>query len=231
MPCLVSGHTTGEESKGHNLLIQGFLPPAGEPTNCPHLLGGQTTGAELMAKKRRIVYTNRPWEATGICSGCHLCELYCSLQHTGAFNPHRARIRVVEVATGVDVPVACQQCTDPACQAACPSNAIVLDEKLGIVVVEEARCTGCEACVGACPFGIMVFDPVTNLAIKCDLCGGEEAACVAICPSQLLAALEDREAAEYARRRYAALLAMDDELRRPKPAGEGPMLKKLEIRG
>jgi Fe-S-cluster-containing hydrogenase component 2 len=69
-----------------------------------------------MAKKRRIVYTNRPWEATGICSGCRSCELWCSLHHTGAFNPHRARIRMVELGTGVDIPVTCQQCEDPACQ-------------------------------------------------------------------------------------------------------------------
>ena len=68
-----------------------------------------------MAKKRRIVYTNRPWEATGICSGCHLCELWCSLKNAGSFNPHRARLRLVEMGAGVDIPVTCQQCQDPAC--------------------------------------------------------------------------------------------------------------------
>ncbi len=184
-----------------------------------------------MAKKRRIVYTNRPWEATGICNGCHLCELYCSLHHTESFNPHRARLRVVEMATGIDVPVTCQQCIDPACQAACPVDAIAYDGKLQIVVVDEDRCTGCEACVGACPYGIVEIDPATGKAIKCDLCGGEEPACVAICPSRVLAALDDREVAERNRLRYAALLAMDDELRRPVPGGEEPILKKLEKRG
>ncbi|MHB0870588.1 MAG: 4Fe-4S dicluster domain-containing protein [Chloroflexota bacterium] len=184
-----------------------------------------------MAKKSRIVYTSRPWEATGLCSGCRLCELYCSLQHTRAFNPHRARLRIVEVATGVEVPVTCQQCQDPACQAACPSDAIVYDERLKVVVVDEGNCSGCEACVGACPYGIILMDPVAGVAIKCDMCGGEEAACVAVCPSNVLAALDDGGVAEYSRRRYAALLASDDELRRGKPGGEEPILKRLERRG
>jgi len=134
------------------------------------------------------------------------------------------------MATGIDIPVTCQQCTNPACQSACPVDAIVYDDKLKIVVVDEDRCTGCEACVGACPIGMMGIDPSTGKAVKCDLCGGEEAACVAVCPSNVLAALNDRDVAELNRLRYAALLAMDDELRRPAPSGEEPILKKLEVR-
>lgn len=184
-----------------------------------------------MAKKKRIVYTNHPWEATGICSGCHLCELYCSLQHVGAFNPYRARIRVAELSTGIDVPVTCQQCQDPACQAACKFDAIVLNKKLQIVVVDEEKCVSCGACVGACPYGIITLDPVTNKAIKCDLCGGDSPACVDICPSHVLGALDDEQVSEHNRLRFAALLAASDELRRSTPSGEGPVLKRLEKRG
>lgn len=187
-------------------------------------------GAELMAKTRRIAYTNRPWEATGICSGCHLCELYCSLHHAGSFNPHRARIKVVEINTGIDVPVTCHQCTDPACQAACPSDAILFDPKVQTVVVDQERCTGCEACIGACPYGIMILDPATSTAIKCDMCGGGEPACVSICPSHVLAALDGQEIAERNRNLYAALLAMDDELRRNKAGGEDSVLRMPERR-
>jgi anaerobic carbon-monoxide dehydrogenase iron sulfur subunit len=183
-----------------------------------------------MAKKKRIVYTNRPWEATGICSGCKLCELWCSLQHNGAFNPHRARIRVVELGTGVDVPVTCQQCTDPACQASCKFEAIVYDDKLKIVVVDQEKCTGCTDCVGACPFGIITIDPVSKKALKCDLCGGEEPICVAKCPSGVLGALSHVEAGEYNRRRFATLLAAEDETLRYVPGGEEPIEKKLEKR-
>jgi Fe-S-cluster-containing hydrogenase component 2 len=184
-----------------------------------------------MAKKKRIVYTNRPWESTGICSGCKLCELYCSLQHNGAFNPRRARIRVVELATGVDIPVTCQQCQVPACQASCEFEAIEYEEKLKIVIVNEEKCTGCQACAGACPYGIITMDPATHKAIKCDLCGGEEPACVSICPSRVLGALDDVGASEFNRRRFAGVLAFGDEMERYMPSGEEPTLKKLEKRG
>ncbi|NIQ39481.1 MAG: 4Fe-4S dicluster domain-containing protein [Proteobacteria bacterium] len=183
-----------------------------------------------MARKKRIIYTNRPWEATGICSGCKLCELYCSLEHNGVFNPHRSRVKVVEVATGIDIPVTCQQCQDPACQAACSFDAVVYDEKLKIVVVDDDKCTSCEACVGACPYGIITIDPITKKAIKCDLCGGKDPACVGICPSVVLSALDDIDASEYNRRRYAAILASDDEARRSMPGGEDATMKKLEVR-
>ena len=106
-----------------------------------------------------------------------------------------------------------------------------MNEKLKIVVVDEEKCTSCRACVGACPYGIITMDPVDNKAIKCDLCNGDEPACVAICPSFVLGALDDLEVSEYNRRRYAAVLAADDDLLRSKPGGEDPIMKKLERRG
>ncbi len=184
-----------------------------------------------MARKKRIVYTNRPWEATGICSGCRLCELYCSLEHNGSFNPRRSRIRVVELGTGVDVPVTCQQCQDPACQASCRFEAIVYDDRLKIAVVDDEKCVGCADCVGACPYGIITIDPLTKKALKCDLCRDKEPACVAICPSNVLGALPDVEAGEYARRRFASLLAADDEARRYHHGGEEPVYLRFRGRG
>lgn len=184
-----------------------------------------------MPSKRRIFYTCRPWEATGVCSGCRLCEFYCSLQHTGAFNPLRSRIRVVEMSTGVDIPVTCQQCQEPACRAACGFEAIVYNEKLKIVLIDAEKCNGCRECVGACPYGIITVDPATQKAIKCDLCQGQEPACVAICPSRVLGALDNLEAAEYNRRRFAALLATQDDHLRSVPVGEDPVMKKLEKKG
>lgn len=181
-----------------------------------------------MVEKRRIIYTSRPWEATGLCSGCRLCEFWCSMNNMGVFNPLRARIRVLEMGTGVDIPVTCQQCQDPACQAACAYGAIYLDSKLNIVRVDPDKCTACGECVGACPFGIITLDPVTNVAIKCELCDGGDPACVTVCPSKVLGALTNEQVSEYNRRRYAALLAYDDETHRYKSGGEEPILKKLE---
>ena len=181
-----------------------------------------------MAKKRRIVYTNRPWEATGICSGCRLCELWCSLKNAGSFNPHRARLRVMEMGTGVDVPVTCQQCEDPACRAACPSEAIVYDQKLKIVMVDNDKCNSCQECIGACPYGMITMDPVTHKALKCELCHGDEPVCVTQCPSKVLAALDNTQVSEYNRRRIAAVLAAEDEALRYMRGGEGPVIKHLE---
>jgi anaerobic carbon-monoxide dehydrogenase iron sulfur subunit len=181
-----------------------------------------------VAEKRRIIYISRPWEATGLCSGCRLCELWCSMNNMGAFNPLRARIRIMEMGTGIDIPVTCQQCQNPACQAACAFDAIYFDPKLSIVRVDATKCTGCEECVGACPYGIITLDPATNTAIKCELCGGGEPACVSICPSNVLGALTNAGVSEYNRRRYAAVLAFDDETHRYMPGGEEPVMKKLE---
>ncbi len=135
---------------------------------------------------------------------------------------------MVELNTGIDIPVTCQQCENPACQASCKFEAITYDKNLKIVIVNEDNCTGCQACVGACPHGIITIDPSTQKAIKCDLCGGKEPACVAICPSKVLSALDDKKAGEYNRRRFAALLAFDDEVQRNVSSGEDPTQKMLE---
>lgn len=184
-----------------------------------------------MTKKRRIVYTNRPWEATGMCSGCRLCEMWCSIQNSGASNPHRARLRVVEMGTGIHVPATCQQCENPACQSACPSEAIVYDAALKIVVVDDAQCNGCQECAGACPYGMISIDPLTHKALKCELCHGAEPVCVARCPSNVLGALDNLEVSEYNRRRFAASLAAEDELLRFMKGGEGPTVRHLERKG
>lgn len=181
-----------------------------------------------MAEKRRIIYTSRPWEATGLCSGCRLCEFWCSMQNEGVFNPLRSRIKVLEMGTGIDIPVTCQQCQDPACQSACPTGAIYYDPALDIVRVNADICSACGDCVGACPYGMITIDPASGVAIKCELCGGAEPACVAVCPSNVLGALTNEAVSDYNRRRYAAVLAFDDETHRYKAGGEDPDLKKLE---
>jgi Fe-S-cluster-containing hydrogenase component 2 len=155
--------------------------------------------------KKRVIYRSRPYEATGFCNGCRSCEMACSLENDGVFNPRRSRIQVVSLGTGIDIPITCQQCEDPWCEKACPVGAIVADKKQNIVVVDEEKCVGCERCVGACPFGIIMMDPVTKKAIKCNLCNGKPA-CVSACPSHVLACVGDTEASEANRRRFAGLL-------------------------
>ena len=130
-------------------------------------------------------------DAARLCSGCGLCAVVCSRRHVGLYQPSRARIRIVTEDPGVDRPVVCGQCDDPACARACPSGAIVAGlggaavEQRGACPVNPDLCTGCGACVSACPSGGTWIDPVSNLATKCDLCGGDPR-CVAACPLDVL---------------------------------------------
>jgi len=175
-------------------------------------------GDSKRKEKRRILYLSLPDHADRVCSGCETCQLMCSLEHAGSFNPKKARIKVVPLSLGITIPITCQQCEDPACRKACPEKAIVQHKKLNLVVVDEKKCTGCMACIGACPFGIMAYDPEKKRAIKCDLCDGKPA-CVQYCPSKVLVLAGNRESAEIRRRRFAAVLANEDSSARHNMAG------------
>ncbi|MFX1415741.1 MAG: 4Fe-4S dicluster domain-containing protein [Promethearchaeota archaeon] len=73
----------------------------------------------------------------------------------------------------------CLQCEVPLCEAACPTDAIVENER-GILYVEKDECIGCMNCVTACIYGGIEIDPLTKKAAKCDLCLGDPA-CVKAC--------------------------------------------------
>ncbi len=54
---------------------------------------------------------------------------------------------------------------------------------------------------------------------------------VSNCPSNVLKLMDDMEASEYKRKRFAVLLVAWDELQRLVPAGEEPVKRKAEKRG
>lgn len=127
-----------------------------------------------MTKKMIIIEPER-------CTGCRLCELVCSVSHTGMSNPARSRISVIKwESEGFYMPMLCQQCETAACMAVCPKGALSRDEALGRVVIDYDLCIGCKMCVMACPFGGMGIDPVEGKIIKCDLCDGDPQ-CVKFC--------------------------------------------------
>ena len=117
------------------------------------------------------------------CTGCLQCELACSYEQYGVFNPSQSRIRVFDFhETGRKVPYTCTQCAEAWCMQACPVDAIRVDAATGAKIVLNDICVGCKVCTIACPFGTINFVQATGKVQKCDLCGGDPA-CVAACPT------------------------------------------------
>ena len=120
------------------------------------------------------------------CTGCLQCEMACSFEADGVFNPSRSRIKVFPLhEEGRFVPYTCTQCADAWCAKACPVDAIVINLETGAKVVLENVCVGCKVCTIACPFGTINYSQATGKVIKCDLCGGDPE-CVKACPTEAI---------------------------------------------
>ena len=120
------------------------------------------------------------------CTGCLQCEMACSFQADGVFNPSRSRIKVFPLHDeGRFVPYTCTQCADAWCVKACPVDAIVINRETGAKEVLEDVCVGCKVCTIACPFGTINYSQATGKVIKCDLCGGDPE-CVKACPTEAI---------------------------------------------
>ena len=120
-----------------------------------------------------------------LCVNCRICEMSCSLEKTGMFNPVKARVWINKNKHGQDAPMICRHCLVPPCEKACPvegEKPIQRDNNKGIVNFSIKNCIGCYECVKACPFGAMRLDPNTGQVFKCDLCGGDPE-CAKRCPT------------------------------------------------
>ncbi len=119
-------------------------------------------------------------------TGCLQCEMACSFENEGAFNPSRSRIKVFTFhSEGRFVPYTCTQCDEAWCMQACPVDAIVLNSATGSKDVVEETCVGCKVCTIACPFGTVNYNQDSGKVIKCDLCGGDPA-CASACPTEAI---------------------------------------------
>ena len=125
-----------------------------------------------------------------LCSGCHLCELVCAIEHFGANNPKKAAIRVMVTYPEpvARMPIVCGQCQYPHCANACPVGALVPTD--GTVRLDKDTCVSCMRCVDACPFGAIYVHEDESFPIKCDMCGGDPC-CVAECPKGALRLVEE----------------------------------------
>lgn len=114
------------------------------------------------------------------CIGCRRCVYACVEENNQSRNPQIHWISVLRFKKGekwVDLvesekyynpekvpeegyfymPVQCQQCKNPPCVRACPTQA-TWKEPDGIVVIDYNWCIGCRYCMAACPYGARHFN-------------------------------------------------------------------------
>jgi len=110
-----------------------------------------------------------------LCWGCRACEVACKQENRTAKGVSLIAVREdgprwiddqAQFAFQVNL---CRHCDQPPCAEACPAEAIVKRSD-GVVVMEYARCTGCQACIQECPYDSIAYDTDRNIAQKCNLC-------------------------------------------------------------
>ena len=116
------------------------------------------------------------------CTGCRTCEVICSYNRHGAFNPRQSAVTVMTYdEAAISVPVMCLQCEEACCVQVCPVHAMQRLEN-GTVKVDTGKCIVCKLCVNACPLGNVEFNPASRKIVKCELCDGDPG-CAKYCPS------------------------------------------------
>jgi formate dehydrogenase iron-sulfur subunit len=176
---------------------------------------GAASGVALAAKKASAKENGNPEEFVGVlvdttrCIGCRSCERACSIahdlpvpdiEHDGAFADVRDTsdhqwtvVNRFNTSKGeVFVKKQCMHCWQPACAAACLTNAMY-KTRSGPVIWRGGKCIGCRFCMVSCPFDIPKFEYNTwNPKIqKCSMCAerlerGQKPACVEACPTDAL---------------------------------------------
>lgn len=109
------------------------------------------------------------------CTGCHLCELVCSLFHLGIINPEKSAIRIHkdDLDTSINTPVVCRQCQDMRCLNAESVNGAAARQQF-LWAMERAE---------RCPFDSL--NVLAQAAYHCDLCAGHPQ-CVRVCTSKAI---------------------------------------------
>lgn len=139
------------------------------------------------------------------CTGCKTCVIACKDAHSLSVGTNYRKViefvegnwkkdangAWVQDVRGYYVPIACNECADPACVKVCPTKAHFKRESDGLVLIDEKKCIGCGACAQACPYGAPVLDETAHKMHKCDACADRLAQgllpiCVEACPQRAI---------------------------------------------
>ena len=139
------------------------------------------------------------------CTGCKTCVIACKDAHSLPVGTNYRKViefvegdwkkdasgAWVQDVSGYYVPIACNECADPACVKVCPTKAHFKRESDGLVLIDEKKCIGCGACAQACPYGAPVLDETAHKMHKCDACADRLAQgllpiCVEACPQRAI---------------------------------------------
>jgi Fe-S-cluster-containing dehydrogenase component len=156
------------------------------------------------------------------CIGCRSCERACAeahglevpdIENDNALQEIRTTsekqwtiVNRYDTDVGeVFVKQQCMHCWQPACTAACLTNAMLKTEE-GPVIWRGNKCLGCRYCMAACPFNIpkYEYDSWNPKVQKCNMCWerlkeGKIPACVAACPTDALMFGNKKQLMEIAR--------------------------------
>jgi len=158
------------------------------------------------------------------CVGCQECEKACAKAHNLPEPQDEVKIGVMRKTSEVQrcavnlhntskgevfVRNQCMHCNEPACAAACLTQAMY-KTKEGPVIWRGDKCMGCRYCMVSCPFDVPKFEYLSaNPKIeKCDMCydrimKGELPSCVEACPGEAIVVGTRRELIAEARKRIA----------------------------
>ena len=185
-------------------------------------------GATLACGSAAAAETPESKEFVGVlvdttrCIGCRACEVACG-QANGMLVPDVEKDAALEKERttsekqwtvvnryqtekgDVFVKKQCMHCWQPACTAACLTNAMFKTQE-GPVIWKADKCMGCRYCMVSCPYNIPKFEyNEWNPDIqKCTMCygrlqEGKPPACVEACPADALMFGQKRDLMEIAR--------------------------------
>jgi formate dehydrogenase iron-sulfur subunit len=121
-----------------------------------------------------------------LCLGCRACERVCAMEHNLPRPTDELKVDVIRKTSEIQrtainnhttskgtvlVKNQCMHCNEPACAAACLTQAMY-KTKEGPVIWRGDKCMGCRYCMVSCPFNVPKFEyHSANPKIeKCDLC-------------------------------------------------------------